>query len=368
MCWSVVFISFFFPSRQHQVAMTFLLNGFRSWNCQQAQTLKEQTDSARRFRISMAAETSIEKVLQNCGYVAFMNRRIWNEAAGCRREIDLITVTDDYILVIECKNWVGSVWRNGVKWYQLPKEDARALQFEDVYGENVKKAKLLHEHLIKDCKCDIDEKSIIPVVVFTHPKVKLDPKSVSNMPNVFTMERFIQWLQPSAAKQATTWWGTLTSMLPAFITGNSGPKLSLAQKTKVEKALGLARTWDSVILHNGTLLNGDIISVEVVSSDVSVARNLIYDVTVEWAANTLWGMCASMWAGSAGHLILKMRRRKGAPKEPVRVPIKVSYAKNFDKVDRIIFRSAGKPHNDIIPLAKIKSIRFGAEWAPKAAS
>lgn len=108
---------------------------------------KPMTDSDKKFKTALQAETVVENLLKKEGWkYVFPNRRVAVSRLGHNREIDIIAIGPQ-ILVIEVKHWRGFVWSSGNAWYQCPYRKAQALMFENVYSDNVEKAAALRRFI-----------------------------------------------------------------------------------------------------------------------------------------------------------------------------------------------------------------------------
>lgn len=339
--------------------MTLLFNGWRTWNMQCLQGKREKTVEAKRLGNALSAEDRVRDVVAALGHTehVHLRRRVWVPEEGRNREIDVIAVTDHGLLVIEVKNWVGFIWQNGRKWYQKPpSKHAKAIEFFDIMGEHEKKVAALATYL-RNCGVDIPDNLIKPVLLFSNKNCKLDAQLEAN-PNVHTLESFKKSVAPRAAVRE---W--VTHYVP-FMLGTN--EISAAMKTNISDALRSVRTWDIVHLHNGTLLHGDLVGVELPTDGISLTRADFKTVAMHWSRTDLWGMLSSLWYGSACELDVELHRplrrrgytpKKGTPPTMrLKTLLRMPKGKDINGKDRIVFQPAGKPFREEYPLILVASI------------
>ena len=295
-----------------------------SWN-QQAVLRRRAIASDQRKHVSAAkAEDALRDALLSPKYghhpsSIHLRKRVYVAHLRHSREIDLILVTHWAIFVVEIKNWAGKVWFKKdsgdvehLRFFQQPPHidptqrnnpqhpGTRALEFEDVVAEGFEKAKFLNDfmayfHGIRHSNpkssssaagqsIGLPQGCIIPCVVFTSPKVELDPTTAGAHPNVFTTETFLQFVGPALGRDGGVGWQLFTSLSPYGLTdaivasglagystpASSGklPKhassvvvLPRHLREKVNAVLNKIRTWDTIYMHNGERFTGDLTEV-----------------------------------------------------------------------------------------------------------
>lgn len=352
----------------------------------------EQGNQEKQLNAALSAEERVGAIIEeeSCGGIpVFLRRRVFVAECNHNREIDVVAIADN-ILAIEVKNWSGSVWRNGNRWFQLAVRAQRPLEFEDIFKEARVKAVALQRHLENDHKIAMSSHSaeaaaagapkVIPVLVFTNPTVKLDPNTIANMDFVFTLDTFREYLRRNVSliqRQHQTWTQWVSQLvIPNFLRPKrTTAALTQSEKDEVEAALGTVRTWDTVVLHNGAMMHGDVVAVECPSASCGYQRYHLHQITLTWSTPTLLGLMGSLWNGTAGTVKLTLCDAKRIPKKneakprdkdgniffPVMMP-----KRNADirTVDRILMKKAGSARVEPIPLSTIRSIDLSQHLTP----
>lgn len=346
---------------------------FSLWNRQKVMQDTFIEKDAVRLNNALAAEDRVADALRSLGHThVFTRRRVYVESQSRNREIDVILICGKGIYVIEVKNWTGQVWRHGIKWFQLANKGGRALEFEDLMDECSFKAKALAAFLRKKHKslAKLKDSDVHSILVFTNPNVRLDPVSVVSMGNVFTVETLKTHIGAAESWLAST----LTYYVSAF-----APAIPDEAQKAASEALDKMKTWDTVVLHNGTMIHGDVLGLEAPSFGLSLDRDEVSNMTLEWCGTTLWGLVCSLWQGGAAMMKVNLSnaaRKKLAKKSKVdkkvintegdvRFLIKDGKRKVLQKNDRIIVRPAGKPGTEEHCLCDIKSIEYQGRDAIK---
>jgi hypothetical protein len=339
-----------------------LWNAFQTWNLQNLQQARGKDRKALQLNNALEAEVNVADVLTRAGCrEVHMRKRIYVMQDGHHREIDVVALTDR-ILAVEVKNWAGSIWRSADnRWFQLPPRQERALEFGDIFEEVEHKANGLRRHLENDHKIKLPDQAVMPVIVFTNRSAKLDPRTVANMKGVFTLEFFEAYAKSVCAQ---TWGQWIMSFVPYW--GHAGDMLPEV-KARVAKALATMKTWDTLVLHNGTVIHGDVKAVDAPNAHLAYERHHLIGLTVSWASSGVWGLFTAAVAGSAGIVRLELTEHKRRAKKKElkqRDPDgNISFNIRMDKRDmalndRIVFKRAGSPHTEMISFAQIKSIEM----------
>ncbi|KAG5465884.1 hypothetical protein CUR178_00599 [Leishmania enriettii] len=291
------------------------------------------TREQQNFLQSMQAEEKVEAVLRKAGWTdVFLRRRVAVARIGHNREIDVIAV-GPIILVVEVKNWQGFVWSNGSRWYQCRNQKRMdTLEFEDVQEDNVEKAAALRRyienarrvelpdsHLVYSDAIHFDQgkdasskrttwysdkslhkvcgKCVVPVVVFTHPRVKLDPATVKAKKYVFTLQSFGVFarraihgnidLEALNDVATTSWWPSWLpfTRIPCALAGTSASAaffLTEDQRHSVSAVVDVLRTWDLVYLLDRRLITGDLQKIDVPSAFCMYDRKHLLDIHMRW--------------------------------------------------------------------------------------
>ena len=337
-----------------------LWNAFQTWNLQNLQQSRDKDRKALQLNNALEAEVNVADVLTRAGCrEVHMRKRIYVMQDGHHREIDVVAITDR-ILAVEVKNWSGSIWRSmDNRWFQLPPRQERALEFGDLYEEALHKANGLRKHLENDHKIKLPDHAVVPVIVFTNKSARLDPNSVKNMKGVFTMDTFQTYANAACAQ---TWSQWLLSFVPYW--GHTG-EMSREVRAKVAEALSTMKTWDTIVLHNGTVVHGDVKAVEAPNAFLAYERRHLIGLAVTWTSSGVWGLLTAAMAGSAGTVRLELtelkRRAKKKENKQRDSDGNISFQIRMDKRDmtlndRVIFKRAGSPHTEMFSFAQIKSL------------
>lgn len=283
------------------------MGGITSWAHRAALSKREMSEDKQRFTKALDAEDALGAVVQELGHLAdhiHLRKRVWVPGEGRKREIDVIAVCQ-CLYVVEVKNWSGKVWRNEQKrWFQLPpRQNARALEFNDVLGEVEYKAKALVA-LLHRSGVDVPPGSVRAVVVFSSDNVKLDPVTIGKDPSVFTKHQFKEIVE-----QRSVMHDTLSTYVPMLFAGKN--EITPPLRAKINAVLGGVRTWDVVRLHNGERYTGDLKWLRLnefkdwkhandKDQHLNVMRKDLKSVDLRWSSASWWGMFAAAWQGAAG--------------------------------------------------------------------
>lgn len=138
-------------------------------------------------------------------------------------------------------------------------------------------------------------------------------------------------------------------------------------------ALGKVKTWDTITLHNGTFIHGDILRLELPSMDLSLLRDHLVGIEMQWSPSSVWGLVGSLVAGSACNVLVTIVTHKRKEKTLGRVDREIPRTAEGDvlfplvmahrnaetrSVDRILVRRAGSANGEPIYLSNIKSIKL----------
>ncbi|KAG5464409.1 hypothetical protein LSCM1_00594 [Leishmania martiniquensis] len=323
------------------------------------------TREQQNFLDSMQAEEKVEAVLRKAGWAdVFLRRRVAVARVGHNREIDVIAV-GPIILVVEVKNWQGFVWSNGPRWYQCrsPKR-MDTLEFEDVQEDNVVKAAALRRYIENARRVELPDshlihadavlcgqekdasgrhatwysdksihkvcgKCVVPVVVFTHPRVKLDPATVKAKKYVFTLDSFGVFasrairgnidLEALNSVSTTSWWPRwmpFTRIPRALATPTSLAAIFLTEEHRrnVAGVVDVLRTWDLVYLLDSRLITGDLQKIDVPSAFCMYDRKHLLDIHMRWNRGPL-GLVKTLLTNRVGTVELVLTTAKRLAKK-----------------------------------------------------
>ncbi|KPI90583.1 hypothetical protein ABL78_0343 [Leptomonas seymouri] len=325
------------------------------------------TGAQQMFLKSMQAEEKVEEVLRKAGWTdVFLRRRVAVARVGHNREIDVVAV-GPVILVVEVKNWQGYVWSKGSSWYQCRNcRTMDTLQFEDVQEDNVEKAAALRRYIENARRVELPDsnlvqadsvifghdkrkqngrgtwytdraihkvcgKCVIPVVIFTSPRVKLDPATVKAKKYVFTLDTFgafarqalhgnIDFDAPNDVATPSLWssWIPFVKPTRAVQVAPAGTPesflLTEEQQDQVAAVVDVMRTWDLVYLLDCCLLTGDLQGIDVPSAFCSYERKHLLDINVRWNRGVL-GLLKTFFTNKAGTVELVLTTAKRLAKK-----------------------------------------------------
>jgi hypothetical protein len=290
------------------------LSGLLSWNHRAALSKQVMSEDKIKFQRALDAEDNVAAAVEGLGHLSdhiHVRKRVFVPEQGRSREIDVIAVCSS-LYVVEVKNWSGKVWRNEDRWFQLPpRAGARALEFNDVLAEVEYKARALVRYLQKN-NIDVPAGSVRAVVVFTSAKVDLCPTTIRNHPSVFTAKSFQETVERRSA-----WNDLVTTWAPQLFAGKS--EITPPLRARINSVLSSVRTWDVLILHNGTRHQGDLKWIKLPeytewqdSRDrepfLNVQRPSIASASLSWASASWWGALSAAWQGSAGMLQVQLKK------------------------------------------------------------
>lgn len=384
---------------------------------QAAQRLKRSDIS---FLKSMHAEEAIEQTLREEGWShVFLRRRVPLSRVGHNREIDVVAV-GPVILVIEVKNWQGYVWSNGPRWYQKPGQ--QTLEFEDVMEDNVVKAAALRRHLENTHRVLLPDfaqmsggfrtqheetsedgapaqhgtwysdaslhkqcgQCIIPIVVFTNRRVKLDPATVKAKKFVFDMNTFRVFARealrgnldvetfsvaPSPWQDKLPRWTLALLPFPRPLAGEDDVKILDGHTQNVAaNAVDVLRTWDVVYFHDGSMVTGDVQNVNMPNAHCMYERKHLLDVNLRWNTGIIGTLKAVLLnnAGSIELILVTAKRlaRKKKENKPrneegnIIFPIVPKNRRNPNLCDRLVIKPAGSTKLHTYAFADIREVRL----------
>jgi len=232
------------------------------------------------------------------------------------------------------------------------------------------KGDLLRKELEYLHRVPVPKESVVVALVFTNPAVKLDPRSVAALENVFTLEQFETFCKTEVAnsvKHGPSWSEWLWSWVP-FTKQDVAKKLDSSARAQATEILLRTRTWDMITLHNGTTITGDVRHIDIPSAGVSHARNHVTRMDITWAANTYWGLLTSVVKGGAAEVHIQLVEHKRLPKRNENKPRDGDGNLRFmleqkGRADQIVLRPAGSAQDETVPLRSIRQIALSSHVA-----
>lgn len=393
--------------------------GLRVHSIRKLQEGQKMSGSDLKFKTAMDAETLVEQLFVQEGWKhVFSNKRVAVSRLGHNREIDIIAVGTK-IFVVEVKHWRGWVWSSGSCWYQLPHPKSAALQFENVFSDNVEKAAALRRYLENQQRIVLpgsgptaasrsgekteDEKgdaaapaansssslvsttqtgtwysdhslhtqcgpAIVPVVVFTNPAVQLDPNTIMKLDGVFTLAGFrkhLRQLREAEKRSSSLFSSVLSRIFPVKTTSDAF--LTPRIMSQVAGAVDVLRTWDVLQLHDGRVINGDVQKVIAPTAFCEYQRKHLLSVNIHWHTGA-WGFVKTflMNRSVTVELVLATEKRlavKKREKKPRNAAGNIVFSipprrRKATASDHFLIRIPGNPHVQPVAIADVKNAIF----------
>jgi hypothetical protein len=246
------------------------------------------------------------------------SRRIPSKRQGRRREIDLIVCTPRMIHLIEVKNWSGQLSVRNGDWRQT-RRGGDVVDHGDLIGENQLRRDAVVEYL-HDRGLILDEQfvreHIVPRVVFTNPRLELDP-AIEARPDVISRRELDGYL---GRQRKTADSVRMFSSLIEFCLDSEarlGEKLSRAlvgqgpsgHYERIVTLLSETDTWDQVHYFGTQVITGDVVGLRIGSKTYRRA-DLVESVgkspiRLGWTRGRFWGFVKAVTGlGSLGSLRL----------------------------------------------------------------
>lgn len=263
---------------------------------------------------------------------------------GGHREVDVVALTSRAVVVMEIKNWSGSVdveKRTG-NWLQRRRSTGCVVNHENPLLLIRMKADLIREHLERAGVS-------IPIV---HRLVLVN----SNLENIHTSiasaEEVVLWgnstlqkrelLNDFAQSTARTVW---ESIAPAYFTGS----ITKDQWHKANQVLLSFPTWDTVTLHGGKVLNGDFKTLRVGGKEHCFQETPRCGSLLVFSHSRMYLTAAISNVVSGGPIALSVTDSTGKLLEQL-------YLKPSDSV---AFRVAGESYPATYSANEVQTIRIG---------
>jgi Nuclease-related domain len=282
-------------------------------------------------------------------------RRIPSRRQGRRREIDLIVCTPQMIHLIEVKNWSGqlTVWDG--HWRQT-RRGGEVVDHGDLIRENWLKRDAVVEYLY-DRGLDLDEQfvsdHVVPKVIFTNPKLELDPE-VESRPDVTSRRELDGYLGRQRQKGlAQRMFSSLIeycleseSKLGGVQTQGQAGRIPSRQYEQIVAYLSETETWDQLHVYGTYVVTGDLVSLRIGPKTyrkpelVESSGNL--PIRLRWTRGRFWGLLKALTGlGSLGSLYLGKSRMEVSPE------------------DTVMFHAAGEVESRLRRLVEVDQIVLG---------
>ncbi|CCW63316.1 unnamed protein product [Phytomonas sp. EM1] len=172
---------------------------------------------------------------------------------------------------------------------------------------------------------------VLPIVVFTNPRVKLDPATVKAKKYVFTLSDFRTFacealkgnISLEAPNEVVSSRGKWHFLLPSFLRRSPSAfhvpceaALDRDLQQQIGEAVDIMRTWDLVRLHNGRLIVGDVQKVDAPSAHCMYERKHLLEINFHWNCGTL-GLLKAFLSNRGGmvELVLTIAKRLAVKKK-----------------------------------------------------
>lgn len=191
----------------------------------------------------------------------WMNRRI---PVGTRRsEIDAILSLGDRLWLVELKNWSGALFVHDGRLIQRRRYDGGEID----HGPLVVLMAERQEALARWCVQQGGRDFVVePFVVFANPRLEIHPSAQEALGSLLVSEAvFLQHLQsvvnsyrdvPALSSVTARGWPRLFSLFRGTKTADSR---GVSELSSVERAVDVLSTWDTLELHGGREVSGDIL-------------------------------------------------------------------------------------------------------------
>jgi hypothetical protein len=245
-------------------------------------------------------------------------RSIPSRRQGRRREIDLIVCTPQMIHLIEVKNWSGQLSvRDGV-WRQA-RRGGDVVEHGDLIRENRLKRDAVVEYL-HDRGHVLDprfvEERIVPKVIFTNPRLELDPE-VEARADVISRRELDGYLGRQEQKGIAE--RMFSSLIQSCLDSESklGKALSQGrlgrippgQYEKIVTCLSETETWDQLRLYGTKVVAGDAVGLRIgpktYRKSELVEMSGRSPIRFRWTRGRFWGLLKAVTGlGSLGSVHL----------------------------------------------------------------
>ena len=283
----------------------------------------------------------------------FAGRRIPSRRQGRRREIDLIVCTPRAIHLVEAKNWSGRLEVIDGDWRQT-RRNGEVVRHGDLLADQRLRRDAVAEYL-GERGLDLDDTFVrdhlAPKVIFTNPRLELDP-AVEALPEVISrreLDGYLRQQRPRslAERMAASvlafcrdWEGRMAGGQSA-----SGPgSIPRDRYARIVEALAEVGTWDRLEFHGTRVVAGDLVSLRVGATTYRrpelLERAARRPIRLRWTRGRAWGLIKAVTGlGPLGSLALGKTRVAIAPADTVTfhaVGEKEPVARRLVELDRIV--------------------------------
>ena len=220
-----------------------------------------RTRAARQAETVTGRLVSVHHTVQ-FGHV-FSSKRIprdVNAAAMGRCETDLIVITPRRVVVLEVKNWSGSLRVQGNQWVQTQRS-GNQLVHQNLLLHNRDKLRVLRQYLLHK-GVNLPAERFHQAVVFANPRLDIDP-TLRGHPAVLEFDSLDSVLGEGTSA-ARVMAARVVEKL-AGVEAASGVNQTLldiippSEGKAAAAAIAELRTWDRIALRGGRVLQGDVL-------------------------------------------------------------------------------------------------------------
>jgi len=264
-----------------------------------------------------------------------------------RYEIDLIVVTPRRVVALETKNWSGRLRLEGSRWVH-ERRDGTVNEFDDLITHNRNKLRCLRDYLTHR-GVPLPPARFHHAVIFDNPNLDIDHRLAEHPAVIVGRDVGLLLGRPV---------GTMTHTLNRIIqrcVGADGAKLwaehlldviTPGQQRAACAALAELRTWDTLTLSGGRVLQGDLHSLRIGDRTLHAADlSRGSELALHWRRD-VWGLCLILASrGAPGRAVGTVCARRGT------VPLDISDCAHFHEV--------GQTRPSVIALSAVNHIRIG---------
>jgi len=287
--------------------------------------------------------------LADAGYRLFRGVRLPSLDGTRRYELDFVIVSPNDAIVVELKNWAGEVRARGRSMEQV-RRGGEVVDHGDVLGELERKVAALGGRHRKTHRKTPPMRALL---VFHNRSAVVDPKLLARDDVVSFAE-----LRAEVSAQAATDRGEAEGVLVGLLRwlGLSDTLAAGAPDAAIDAlcaSLSALGTWDTVELHGGQRLSGDVLGGaedDVIVNDLRLTDRERFDhIEVEAERSVFW----ALFSAPTCHLVFVDRAgKKLVGKAPSTTELR--------------FHEVGQRSPSRLPLGQLRRISFGSRLAPRA--
>lgn len=309
--------------------------------------------AARRAEVVTGRLVSVHHAVQY-GHV-FSNKRIPRDvkaAAMGRYETDLLVITPRRVVVLEVKNWSGSLRVQGDQWVQTQRSGDQ-LVHQNLLLHNRDKLRVLRQYLLHR-GVNLPVERFHQAVVFANPRLDIDP-ALRVHPAVLEFDSLDAVLGDgtSAARLMAA------KLVEKLVSAEAAKALHLdllnvippAQVKAAAQAIAELRTWDRITLRGGRTLQGDLLWLRMIGTHCPAeVMNRGGAAELYWRRDLIGGFLWVVMDGWPGYM------QGTIFGDQHRIPRR---ALPVDQDACLYFHEAGEPKPSIIALTSVERVELG---------